>query len=173
MAYLIDCTPGRIVLAPWSWVDAEGNSAWKLRPSLILSDHVWNRANRKAYAMFITSTPATRPNDFCLDRWAEYGLPMPSTLRGDKFQVFDVDQLHALKALLSVEDEVLQWAQTMVGLPMGLVSQSAVDEAVETALAESAGAREEEGNRLEAMEAAAETMREVLVESTGKTDPQS
>jgi mRNA interferase MazF len=81
---------GDIVLLPFPWTDL---SSYKVRPALVVSDDAFNKKNKDAIFLFITSHKYTSDFDYYLDvkdtAFRNTGLKAASTFRMSKLMTLE------------------------------------------------------------------------------------
>jgi len=97
---------GDIVLLPFPWTDM---SNYKVRPALVVSDDAFNKKNKDAIFLFITSHKYTSDFDYYLDAkdpaFKHTGLKCSSTFRLSK--IITLEQTLAKRRLGFAEKKLM------------------------------------------------------------------
>jgi mRNA interferase MazF len=110
---------GDIVLLPFPWTDL---SSYKIRPALVISDDAFNKNNRDAVFLFITSKKYTSDFDYYLDAkdpsFKSTGLKSASTFRISK--IMTLEQNFAKRYLGHADKSLLQQLESGLKLLLNL-----------------------------------------------------
>jgi mRNA interferase MazF len=110
---------GDIVLLPFPWTDL---SNYKVRPALVISDDVFNKKNKDAVFLFITSKKYTFDFDYYLDvrdsSFENTGLKSASTFRISK--IITLEQGFAKRRLGYADKNLLQKLESGLKLLLNL-----------------------------------------------------